>query len=156
MNFAIDIEALRERAAERVRRVAIPANRLTEPADISQLATLATIHAADREQQVTPDHLAAVCWTDSDIARFLGRRDRLLRWGWPEADAENLAERLVVRDREELDDRVSCADCRHCRPSRCDNYSRAGLNSPDLGRSWVQLLQRCPGFENIHSTENQK
>ena len=56
--------------------------------------------------------LSAVTWTGGDIARFLDRRARRLRWGWPESDAEKLAERLVKRDRE-ADPRVSCTDCRH-------------------------------------------
>ena len=89
--------------------------------------------------------LSAVAWTDSDIAGFLGRRARLLRWGWPEADAETLAERLVKRDREH-DERVSCADCRHYQPGRCGNHRSAGLNVADVGRDLAALLQRCPGF----------
>ena len=91
--------------------------------------------------------LAAVAWTDADIARFLDRRARLLRWGWPEPEAEKLAERLVIRDRER-DDRVSCTDCRHYRPGRCGNHRRAGLLSAEVGRNWVALLQRCPGFKS--------
>lgn len=88
--------------------------------------------------------LAAVAWTDGDIARFIARRARLLRWGWAEPDAETLAERLVKRDRER-DDRVSCAECQHYRPGRCGNHRRAGLHSPDVGRDLMALLQRCPG-----------
>ena len=98
---------------------------------------------------VREDELAVVCWTDANIERFLCRRDRLLRWGWGEPEAEALAERLVKRDREQDDDRVSCADCRHYRPGRCGNHRYAGLHSPDVGRPLVALLQRCPGFETI-------
>jgi hypothetical protein len=36
-------------------------------------------------------------WTDADIARFLDRRARLMRWGWPQVEAEKLADRLVRR-----------------------------------------------------------
>lgn len=89
--------------------------------------------------------LATVAWTDADIARFLDRRARLMRWGWPEADAEKLADRLVQRDLEQ-DVRVSCTDCQHYRPGRCDNHRHAGLHAPDVGRDWAGLLQRCPGF----------
>ena len=91
--------------------------------------------------------LAAVAWTDGDIARFLDRRARLLRWGWPEGEAEALAERLVRRDRERTDDRVNCADCGHYRPGRCGNHRRAGLRAPDVGRDLAATLQRCPGFD---------
>ena len=90
--------------------------------------------------------LAAVAWTDGDIARFLDRRTRLLRWGWPEADAEKLADRLVRGDREK-DERVSCTDCRHYRPGRCGNHRRAGLSVADVGRDLAAMLQRCPGFQ---------
>ena len=94
-----------------------------------------------------PD-LAAVAWTDGDIARFLDRRTRLIRWGWPEADAEKLAERLVIRDREQ-DERVSCTDCRHYRPGRCGNHRDAGMYSAELGRDLAAMLQRCGGHDAI-------
>jgi hypothetical protein len=92
--------------------------------------------------------IAAVAWTDGDIARFIDRRARLLRWGWAELDAEMLAERLVKRDRER-DDRVSCAECAHYRPGRCGNHQRAGLHGVDAGRDLVSMLQRCPGFRPL-------
>ena len=95
---------------------------------------------------VAPLDLAAVAWTDADIARFLDRRARLLRWGWAELEAEKLADRLVRRDRE-ADERVSCTDCQHYRPGRCSNHKRAGLCAPDLGRDLAAMLQRCPGFQ---------
>ena len=89
---------------------------------------------------------AAVAWTDGDITRFLDRRSRLIRWGWPEGEAEKLADRLARRDRE-ADPRVSCTDCRHYRPGRCGNHRRAGLHSAELGRDLAALLQRCPGSQ---------
>lgn len=90
----------------------------------------------------------AECWTDSDVTAFLAWRARLLRWGWSEVDAERLAERLVIRDRER-DDRVSCAECRHYRPGRCGSHPAAGLNVSDVGRDLVAMLQWCPGFVAI-------
>ena len=92
------------------------------------------------------DRCHAGGWDDAEIARLLDRRGRLMRWGWAEPDAENLAERLTLRDRED-DERVSCTDCRHYRPGRCGNHRRAGLQSPEVGRDWVALLHRCPGFK---------
>lgn len=89
--------------------------------------------------------LAAMAWTDADIARFLDRRARLLRWGWADADAERTAERLVIRDRGG-DVRVSCTECMHYRPGRCGNHKAAALLSPEVGRDLAALLQRCPGF----------
>lgn len=107
----------------------------------------APMEARELADLPAPLDLAPVAWTDADIARFLDRRARLLRWGWAEAEAEKLADRLVTRDREGGDDRVSCAgDCSHYRPGRCGNHRRAGLQAPDMGRDLASLLQRCPGF----------
>ena len=92
------------------------------------------------------------CWPHSDamngaeLTTFMGRRDRLMRWGWPEADAEALADRLVIRDRQQ-EDRATCAECRHYRPGRCSNFVAAGLHSAEVGRELAALLQRCPGFK---------
>jgi hypothetical protein len=92
-------------------------------------------------------HPSSGARTDDEIHRFADRRDRLLRWGWTEAEAERLAERLVDRDRD-IDDRVSCADCRHSRGSICANHKAAGLGSRDVGR-FAETLQRCPGFREF-------
>ena len=70
-----------------------------------------------------------------------------MRWGWPEPDAEAMAERLTTRDRE-LDERVSCVECCHYRIGRCGRHVSAGLMSADVGRDFVSLLQRCNGFED--------
>lgn len=88
---------------------------------------------------------AASAAATPDEARYLDRRDRLLRWGWPRADAEALAARLARHDRAP-GDMVSCIDCRHYRPGRCGNHRRAALHSPEVGRDLAALLQRCPGF----------
>ena len=144
----IDLQVIRTRAAARMVALQTPApanvaNRLIEAPAISHLAGLAggTARAANASE---PDP-AVIGWTDADIARFTDRRARLMRWGWPEAEAEKLADRLVQRDRD-IDDRVSCTDCQHYRPGRCGNHRRAGLHAPDVGRDLAALLQRCPGF----------
>ena len=85
-------------------------------------------------------------WDDADIERFQDRRARLLRWGWPEPQAERLAERLVQRHREH-DVRVSCTECRHYRPGRCGNHKAAMLCTSEVGRDLAALLQRCPGYQ---------
>ena len=89
--------------------------------------------------------LAAVAWTDADIARFLDRRARLLRWGWSEGDAEKLAARLVRRDREG-DDRRLCVECAHLRGGRCRQFQHAGTGGPEVG-VLAAMLQNCPAFE---------
>lgn len=105
------------------------------------------LQPADLRAMAEPVDLAAVAWTDADIARFLDRRARLMRWGWAESEAETLADHLVRRDREQ-DERVNCTDCAHYRPGRCGNHRRAGLQSPDVCRDLAMLLQKCPGFQS--------
>lgn len=101
----------------------------------------------EREVPAAPPHPQGWGWGDADIVRFLARRARLLRWGWPADQAEALADRLTCRDVAGDDDRVSCADCRHYQPGRCGNHRRAGLHSAELGRDLAGMLQRCPGFQ---------
>ncbi|WP_298829374.1 hypothetical protein [uncultured Piscinibacter sp.] len=74
-------------------------------------------------------------WSDAEIEAFISRCDRLLRWGWAELDAERLAERLVLRDREQ-DDRHACAECRYGRARTCPDGSPLPLG----------VLHRCGGF----------
>lgn len=95
---------------------------------------------------------AAHCpaWDDSACTRFAARVSRMHRLGINATDADALAERLHVRDREQ-DDRVSCTDCRHYRPGRCRNHRAAGMYSPELGRDLAVMLQRCPGFTSACS-----
>lgn len=147
----IDLQAVRARAAERLAlapgsspaSMANAANRLIEPgtvgSPISQLATLAAHTAASQ--------LGAL---DDVAVRYAERLTRLRRWGWPEADALALAERLARRDRElaagDADDQAVCVECSYYRPGRCGNHRRAGLFTPEVGRDLAEALQRCPGF----------
>ena len=132
------------------RLVIRPASKLTDPMRAALRAAKPELLALLNGIAPAPDalDLAAVAWTDADIAQFLDRRARLLRWGWGEADAERLADRLALRDRE-ADERVSCTDCRHYRPGRCGNHRRAGLNVADVGRDLAGMLQRCEGFQPV-------
>lgn len=131
------------------RLVIRPASKLTDEqrtalraAKPEVLALLAGNRSRDARAILPPAY--AGTWADDDIARFSERRARLLCWGWAEADAEALAERLVIRDRSG-DDRASCIECHHHRPGRCGNHRAAGLQSPDLGHDLAAMLQRCPG-----------
>ena len=80
------------------------------------------------------------------LALQQARRDRLLRWGWPAAEAAAMADRLTQRDRQH-DERVSCTECQHYSPGRCGNHRRADLRTAEVGRELAGLLQRCPGFQ---------
>ena len=135
--------------AEGDRLVIRPASKLTDPMRVAlrdaKLELLALLRGSVGSLEALD--LAAVAWTDADIARFLDRRARLMRWGWAEHEAEKLAERLVKRDRED-DDRSICAECSHYRPGRCGNHRSALLATADVGRDLATLLQRCPGFDS--------
>ena len=156
MGFALDLGELMQRAglsapaSRDPAPPASPANRLVPAPGVSHLATLAGVAApvdAMPEQascDPRPD-LAAVAWTDGDIARFLDRRARLVRWGWPATEALALAERLRQRDLH-ADYRHLCVECMHYRPGRCHNHRRADLTKPDIGRELATLLQVCAGF----------
>ena len=65
-------------------------------------------------------------------------------------DAKELAQRLMIRDREQ-DDRRLCLECRYFKPHRleCNNFEWAGFTQPKLGSNWVNQLQRCLGFEEL-------
>lgn len=84
-------------------------------------------------------------WGDAEIEQFIARRDRLLEAGLASDDADHLAERLVLRDRE-TDDRVVCAaECRHHRAGICANHV-AAMAPRELGE-FATMLQRCPAYE---------
>jgi hypothetical protein len=104
-----------------------------------------------RPHKVTPEQLHAAHaahaepWSEAVIARFQARAASVQRHGHGEQDAEDLAERLHLRD-VDGDDRVLCVECSHYRRDRCGNYRAAGLMPPDLARVTTVMLQRCPGF----------
>jgi hypothetical protein len=140
LSIAADGDCLVIRPASMLTHAMREALRLAKPELLALLR--------DARPEPGPVNLDAVAWSASDIARFHDRRARLLRWHWPEADAERWAARLVRRDRE-ADLRVSCADCGAYRPGHCLNHWRAGLLSAEVGRDWVTLLQRCTGFQPL-------
>ena len=85
----------------------------------------------------------APAWSAQDIERFLARRARLVRWGWAAADADDVAERLHMRDATG-DTRVGCVECRHYERGHCARHRAALLASNVIGRDLAVLLQRCP------------
>lgn len=105
---------------------------------------------------MTVDDIAGT-WTERDIARFQARVPMFMRRGVTEARAEQIAERLVLRDRER-DDRRMCIECaglqRPLRPMdgrptpcpRCGPAARGLIKGPRLVEPVIDLLQRCPHF----------
>lgn len=96
------------------------------------------------------------CWPHSpamntaEIDRFTARLVRFTDRGVILDDAECLADRLVIRDREQ-DKRAVCLECTHLQHGgRCGNWQRAGVairaGDAQLSGDFVNLLQRCDGF----------
>lgn len=94
------------------------------------------------------------CWPHSsamntaEIDRFLSRQAGFTNKGLTVDQAEALADKLVLRDRDG-DDRRACLECSHLRGLakwRCGNSVRAGVGS-DLPLELVLALHRCPGLE---------
>jgi hypothetical protein len=101
------------------------------------------------------------CWllsaamNTAEIDTFTARLARFTDRGVILSDAESLADRLVIRDREQ-DDRAICLECSHLhRGWRCGNWQRAGVairsRDAQLAPDFMHLLQRCDGFtQSIH------
>lgn len=101
------------------------------------------------------------CWPNTpamnsiEIDTFATRLSMLTKRGLHFSDAEALADKLMVRDREQ-DDRVSCLECRYLNgfgAGRCANWSEAAVSRYGLIPEFVCALQRCPGFKaTLHIT----
>lgn len=84
-------------------------------------------------------------WCDAEIDNFIARRDRLLEAGLAVDDADRLAERLVLRDRETDDRAVCAAECCNYRAGVCAAHV-AAMAPRQLGELAI-MLQRCPAFQ---------
>jgi hypothetical protein len=135
----------------------------------STVASVATVNVAAAQaaasNDAAPQPLATIlsdpdrwCWPHSDamngaeIDAFTARVHRFTAKGLLPADAEQMADRLVIRDREQ-DARRGCLECGHCSGSkswRCGNWAEAGVAASafgaGLGRDLVIQLQHCSGF----------
>ena len=80
------------------------------------------------------DRCHAPEWNDAEIFAATTRAVRFVRIGL-RRDADNLAELLALRDRDD-DDRRLCVECRHGRATRCPD----GLPMP------LDTLHRCGAF----------
>jgi hypothetical protein len=113
-----------------------------------------------------PDDPDSYCWPYSEamnggeIDLFAARLFRITDKGVIQIDAQCLADRLVIRDRD-LDDRALCLECQHLHGHgpqswRCGNWQRSGvaIKARDTGlpADLVLQLQRCDGFTNAINT----
>lgn len=114
------------------------------PAFIGKMRTA----AADRPRRLTSDEADrchAPCWDDADIAAFTARTERFALLG--RADADDLAERLTLRDRDG-DDRRLCLECTWLGDKgRCLAAATGRIPGADRRLEPVQtILQRCSAF----------
>lgn len=131
------------RAAIRAGRDALVLALLTEA---EERPTPAPRHSSSR--WMTPeqgDDCHAGGWDDVEIDTFQRREARFIRMG--RADAEHLAERLTLRDREG-DDRRLCLECTWLSDTgRCLAAATGRLAGVDRRLEPIQtLLQRCDAF----------
>ena len=127
----------------------------------ASLALDAAQRAAGFPPWVNPD---ADCWphstamTGAEIDTFTARLARFMDKGLDLDAGERLADKLVIRDREQ-DDRRQCLECLHLhRGWRCGNWQRAGVavraGHAHLSTDFVSLLQRCDGFADAVHHKN--
>jgi hypothetical protein len=124
---------------------------------VASQALDAQIHAAgllpgnDPDRWCYPDSEAM---TGTELDLFTARLARFIDKGVSHADAESLADKLVIRDRES-DSRRLCLECTHLggfgRTSwRCGNWQAAGVahraRGVQLPVDLVFQLQRCAGL----------
>jgi len=140
---------------------AIHATHELEPREV--VAKVAVAQSRDDENNaVALDYIPnpdRYCWPYSsamnseEIDRFKDRLEIFQAKGLDELNAEALADKLVLRDRDR-DDRKVCYECRYIKgisSLRCENWKLAGiaLKSSDsfLGKEFAMMLQRCHGFD---------
>ena len=131
-----------------------PASRLTDCMRAALLEAKAELLVLLRDLQSVPESidLAPVSTACGDVVNFHALRPRMVLRGWTVPEAEAWAGRLAQRDRE-LDERISCTECRHYHPGRCGNFRRAGLAGSALSRDLAAVLQRCAGFQSVNHVD---
>ena len=79
-------------------------------------------------------------WTPSELDKFSKRVKIFIQEGLPETEAEELAEKMLIRDFEGTDDRRVCFECNHYNPAKviCLSYMKRPLRF---------TLQRCEFFD---------
>ncbi len=147
----------REVATLTVATVATPSE--LEAPTVARVATVTVAHAellhtASSETPAPAWDSDRWCWPNSpamnsrEIDTFTARLARFTEKGVSLGDAEPLADRLVIRDRE-ADDRRLCLECSHLQGYarwRCGNWQAASVARQGLARDLVLILQRCSGF----------
>lgn len=88
---------------------------------------------------IRPDVLALVGLTDQEIDAMSARLAGLRRAGYSMDDAEQIADRLLMRDRTGLD-MAACVECKRFTGRRCIAGEPVGM---------AHELRRCPAFRTV-------
>ena len=135
---------------------------------LPSVASVATVSVATAQKQAANDAAAVThdpdrwAWphsqamTGREIDTFTARLHHFTRRGLVESDAERLADKLMTRDRE-ADDRRLSLECAHLAGHAgvwgCRNWQRAGVATKpqhaQLSAALVHLFQRCNGFKRM-------
>lgn len=99
--------------------------------------------AQARPATIPPTVRALLGLDDAEIERMAGRIRQALAAGYSRDDAEQIADRLLLRDRTGLDMHV-CLECARLSGRRCLAARTLGA-APDL-QPIRHELQRCPAF----------
>jgi hypothetical protein len=136
---------LRAQQAQGFATATVATNATVIPFSLPSVATVAEVAVANKIKD-NPDRY---CWPNSPAMNTVEIKtfhSRVVRFSG-RANAEQLADRLVRRDRE-ADDRVMCIECLHMKGMICHNSKEAEMH-PMLGENFVDQLQRCTGFSNF-------
>lgn len=94
----------------------------------------------------------------AEIDTLTARVHLFTRHGLEQTQAEGLADRLVIRDRDG-DDRRLCLECQHLRGDArswaCNQWRAAGLAGAGVPDGWVTPPKRCDGFKGAAVTMQQ-
>jgi hypothetical protein len=116
------------------------------PTDVKK-AELNSVQMKDSDRWCWP-HSSAMNGREINI--FLIRLEHFRSIGIGLNSAENLADRLVIRDRD-LDDRVMCVECKYLYGLICQNWNKASVaikaEGPNLPSSFTLSPQRCDSFK---------
>ena len=125
-------------------------------ASVATVAAVAGVAASQPSEAVSaPADPDRWCWPHdpdpgtamnaSEVETFVSRTLVFMGRGLNLRQAEKLADRLKIRDRE-ADNRRACIECRHLTTSRnCTAWRQAELGGTQVG-PLVAKLQRCPAF----------
>lgn len=122
---ATDVDTINDLSIAKIAVIANPAtNEISETTEIKSSAVIAKLHGF---------------WSEEEVLLCKHRIQIFIWRGIPDLNAEELACRLVERDRTR-DDRKSCAECQSFRNNRCVKYREL------IGGSNANTLHRCDCF----------